>query len=663
MRKNTLCLIVGAMLVCAGFAPARAADDGSAGDRAALERRFQKLLTGAVLEGSFTIDGRDSDGRLHKEKYSIRSVRKLPGGLWLFNVRIQYGGRDVTLPLPLPVKWAGDTPMISVSNIPIPGLGTYSARVLFHGNRYAGTWQGKGHGGQLFGSVVKAAAAATSSEEGFKPLFNGTDLTGWDGNPKFWSVKDGVVTGQTTPDNPTRGNTFLIWRQGDVDDFELRLSYRIVNGNSGIQYRSHDRGNWVAGGYQGDFEAGDTYSGILYEERGRGVLGQRGQKVVIGADGEKRVVGSVGDSDEIQAAIKKEQWNDYRIIARGHHFIHEINGHVTVDVTDEQVGKRMRSGILALQLHAGPPMTVQFKNVRLKRFRLGDKKKIVLIAGKPSHGHGAHEHNAGCQLLAKKLEEANVGVLATVYRNGWPADPTALDNADAVVMFCDGGRGHYVNRHLDEVDKVMKKGVGLACIHYGVEVEKGKSGDAFLDWIGGYFEAHWSVNPHWTAHFKKLPKHPITQGVRPFAVNDEWYYHMRFRKDMKGVTPILSDLPGKETLRRGDGAHSGNPHVRAAVARGETQHVAWASERDGAGRGFGLTGGHNHWNWGNDDFRKLALNAVVWVAHGEVPTGGVVSKPLSVDDLLANQDAPTPKNFNRERIQKMLDGWNGKTGE
>ena len=630
-KKITLCLIAGAMWVGAGFSPALAAG-GPTADRAALEKKFQELLSGAVLEGSFTIDGRDRDGRLHDEKYSIRSVHKLPGGLWLFNVRIQYGGRDVTLPLPLPVKWAGDTPMISVSNIPIPGLGTYSARVLFHGNRYAGTWQGKGHGGQLFGSVVKAAA---NNEEGFKPLFNGKDLTGWDGNPKFWSVKDGVVTGQTTPDNPTRGNTFLIWRQGDVDDFELRLSYRIVNGNSGIQYRSHDRGNWVAGGYQGDFEAGNTYSGILYEERGRGILGQRGQKVVIGADGEKRVVGSVGDSDEIQAAIKKEQWNDYRIIARGHHFIHEINGHVTVDVTDEQVGKRVRSGILALQLHAGPPMTVQFKNVRLKRFSLGDKKKIVLIAGKPSHGHGDHEHNAGCLLLAKKLEEANVGVLATVYRNGWPADPTAFDNADAVVMFCDGGRGHYVNRHIDEVDKVMKKGVGLACIHYGVEVEKGKSGDAFLDWIGGYFEAHWSVNPHWTAEFKSLPDHAITRGVKPFSINDEWYYHMRFRPEMKGVTPILTAIPPASTLKRPDGAHSGNPHVRAKA--GQPQHMAWAAERPDGGRGFGFTGAHYHKNWSDDNFRKLVLNALVWIAKGEVPSGGVPST-VTAEEIEANQD-------------------------
>src|ERR1051325_8453468 len=126
----------------------------------------------------------------------------------------------------------------------------------------------------LFCALVSRIFAAEAGGE-FKSIFNGKDLTGWDGNPKFWSVKDGAITGQTTDDNKTAGNTFLIWKDGTVDDFELRLSYKIVGGNSGIQYRSKDLGEWVVGGYQGDFEAGDTYSGILYEERGRGILALR----------------------------------------------------------------------------------------------------------------------------------------------------------------------------------------------------------------------------------------------------------------------------------------------------------------------------------------------------------------------------------------------------
>ncbi len=221
-----------------------------------------------------------------------------------------------------------------------------------------------------------AGAGAAESEDGFKPLFNGKTLEGWDGDPKFWSVVDGNVVGKTTAENPTKGNTFLIWRAGTVDDFVLRFSYKIVNGNSGVQYRSKDMGNWVVGGYQGDFEAGKTYSGILYEERGpRGIMAQRGEKVVVGEDGKKTVVEKFGDSAKLQAGIKHEDWNEYEITARGNHFTHMINGNKTVEVTDNDGKNFMASGVLALQLHAGPPMTVEFKDVRLKRLPLEQKKK------------------------------------------------------------------------------------------------------------------------------------------------------------------------------------------------------------------------------------------------------------------------------------------------
>ena len=205
-------------------------------------------------------------------------------------------------------------------------------------------------------------------------LFNGKDLKGWDGNPAFWSVQDGTITGKTTKENPTKGNTFLIYTNGEVSDFELTLSYKIVGGNSGIQYRSKvaDPKNWVVGGYQADFEAGKTYSGILYEERGRQILANRGQKTVIkDVDGKHKVevVGSLGKSEEIQAKIKNEDWNQYRIVAKGNHLQHFINGVPTAETVDEQDSKAAKSGILALQLHAGPPMTVQFKDIKIKRLK------------------------------------------------------------------------------------------------------------------------------------------------------------------------------------------------------------------------------------------------------------------------------------------------------
>jgi hypothetical protein len=220
-------------------------------------------------------------------------------------------------------------------------------------------------------SLLALLALASTAVAEDKNLFNGKDLTGWKGLD-FWSVEDGCITGRTTKEKPTKGNTFLVWQGGEIGDFKFTFKYKIVGGNSGVQYRSKvvDEKAFVVGGYQADFEAGKTYSGILYEEKGRGILAQRGQKTVI-KDGDKpgkakvEVTGEVGKSAEIQAKIKAEDWNEYRIVAQGGHLQHYINGVQTVDVTDETaVGAK--KGILALQLHAGPAMVVQFKDLVLK---------------------------------------------------------------------------------------------------------------------------------------------------------------------------------------------------------------------------------------------------------------------------------------------------------
>ena len=266
------------------------------------------------------------------------------------------------------------------------------------------------------------------------------------------------------------------------------------------------------------------------------------------------------------------------------------------------------------------------------------EKKILLLAGSASHGSGEHEFNAGCQLLKKCLDEVP-GIKTEIHKNGWPSDEKAFEGADAIFIYCDGGGGHPFHRpeRREIIDKLMKRGVGLGCAHYAVEVPKGPTGDAFLEWIGGYFEPHWSVNPHWDANFKSFPQHPIARGVKPFKINDEWYYHMRFREGMKGVTPILTDLPPEKTLSREDGPHSGNPAVREAIKRGEPQHVMWATQREDGGRGFGFTGGHFHKNWGDENFRKIVLNAILWSAKVEVPANGVESK-VSAEDLKQDLD-------------------------
>ncbi|MGI9519230.1 MAG: ThuA domain-containing protein [Pirellulaceae bacterium] len=277
-------------------------------------------------------------------------------------------------------------------------------------------------------------------------------------------------------------------------------------------------------------------------------------------------------------------------------------------------------------------------------------KKILFIAGKPSHGYGAHEHYAGCVLLAKSLESAMPNVDTEVVRDSWP-EASQFESVDAIVMYSDGEGKHPVLGHLEQVEDLTNQGVGVVCIHYAVEVAKGPAGDHFLDWIGGYFESHWSVNPHWKAEFTELPEHEITRGVQPFDSQDEWYYHMRFRPDMENVTPILTAVPPAHTLSRPDGPHEGNPHVRAKA--GQPQHVAWAVERADGGRGFGFTGGHFHWNWGNPDFRRIVLNAIVWTAGAEVPEGGVSIDALNLNDLRENQDFEEPGNFDAEQVREV----------
>jgi len=269
------------------------------------------------------------------------------------------------------------------------------------------------------------------------------------------------------------------------------------------------------------------------------------------------------------------------------------------------------------------------------------KAKVVFIAGKPSHGPGEHEHRAGSMLFASHLEKSGAGFETTVVTNGWPEDESVFDGADAVVIYADGGGGHPAMAHLEKLRSLAKAGVGIGCIHYGVEVPKGDGGDAFLDVIGGFFETDWSVNPHWDASFK-MTDHPIANGVGDFTIRDEWYYHMRFRKDMQGVTPILTALPPEESLSRPDGDHSGNPHVRKAVlVDKQPQHVMWAFDRPeelGGGRGFGFTGGHFHKNWQHDDHRRVVLNGIAWIAGMEVPEKGIPSPTPTDEEMQANLD-------------------------
>ena len=283
---------------------------------------------------------------------------------------------------------------------------------------------------------------------------------------------------------------------------------------------------------------------------------------------------------------------------------------------------------------------------------LSETKKLVIVAGKPSHPPRMHEFNAGVQLLANCLKDyPNLSVQVSL--NGWPADESMFDGADAVVFYMDGGGNHEVvkeeGRRLKMVDQWAKQGVGLGFMHYGVEVVAEQAGEEFKRWVGGHYEHMFSCNPIWNPRFATLPTHPITRGVEPFEAKDEWYFNMRFHEGLEGnedaelngmkFWPILVANPS-EDVRNGPYVWPKGPYSHIQKSKGKAEAMMWAVERANGGRGYGFTGGHFHDNWGNDNFRKVVLNAMVWLTKLEVPEKGVESS-VTKEQLDANLDPKT----------------------
>lgn len=217
-------------------------------------------------------------------------------------------------------------------------------------------------------------------EDGFVNLFENDNLDGWEGDPAYWRIENGVVIGETSPETPPlTNNTFLIWKEGVVDDFELKTDFKITsNGNSGINYRSQELSGlpYVLSGYQADIDGGNIYTGQNYEEKGRAILAHRGEKVTtyFSENGtvknniwtSRRIDDELGEADSLRTIIEPQGWNEYHIIAKGNRLQHYINGVLMSDVTDEDTTQAAKKGLLGLQIHTGPAMKVEYRNLRIK---------------------------------------------------------------------------------------------------------------------------------------------------------------------------------------------------------------------------------------------------------------------------------------------------------
>jgi len=295
-------------------------------------------------------------------------------------------------------------------------------------------------------------------------------------------------------------------------------------------------------------------------------------------------------------------------------------------------------------------------------------RQVLLVAGPPSHGPGLHEFPRGCALLAEALNRSGLPIRAEVSL-GWPANSGAIESADVVVLYSDGLDDHVARGQGEPLRNRLRAGKSLVILHFALEAPENDQAlrQVFLDAVGGRFEAGWSVNPTWKVSLATWPSHPVARGLTTFEIEDEWYYHMRFRSESAGVTPVLSVVPPEGSLGQ-DGPRTGNPTVRAAVARGEPQVLAWTSTTAAGVRGFGFTGGHFHRNWYHAGFRTLVLNGIVWSAGLTVPETGVASADpsepvyLTLDESLARGDladvgrhlARTPALANGESGAKLL---------
>lgn len=270
-----------------------------------------------------------------------------------------------------------------------------------------------------------------------------------------------------------------------------------------------------------------------------------------------------------------------------------------------------------------------------------DVRRILFVAGPPSHGPGLHEFPRACDVLAEALNRSGLPVRAEVSR-GWPADAVAVRTADVLVIYSDGLGDHIARGQAAALAERTAAGRGLVVLHFALEPSPDESDlrAALMNGVGGVFEVGWSVNPTWRVMNPRWPSHAVASGLRTWEIEDEWYFHLRFAP---GIEPILAIVP-PVTAVEADGPRTGNPTVRAAVAAGVPQVLAWTHRAASGARGFGFTGGHFLRNWYDDGFRTLVLNGIVWTADVALPPEGVPVVPptaplhATIDESIARGD-------------------------
>ncbi len=382
-------------------------------------------------------------------------------------------------------------------------------------------------------------------EPGFVRIFNGKDLTGWDGDPRLWSVKDGAICGKTTKEKPAHGNTFCIWRAGKLKNFILKLKFRIQNGNSGVQYRSKDLGGWRVGGYQAEVCNKQGKVGFLYHERGRGWMAKVGEFMVVDKNGKKKVVSKVADKDALIKAgyYKEKDWNEYTIIARGNNLVHILNGLQTIEMIDDDPKGRAMEGILALQIHAGSPMTVEFKDIRYKKLPDNFGEAKLLFNGKNLDGWTFFKDDV------KKAWSVKDGAMVNKGKPGGYARTTG-DYANYVLRLqfrhITKGNSGVLLRTFGE-DKVWPRSIEA-------QGEYGKVGDI---WNIGDFPMKTASNRTKGRHTKKMHdsnEKPIGQWNQYEITLDGSYLEIKVNDLVQNTATECWETPGKICIQS-EGAH------------------------------------------------------------------------------------------------------------